>query len=83
MNRTTRPKSLLDVAGWGTGSTTLNDELRYDAYQQIHFMVIQGMHDRETLVAIVSLGGTNIIGRIDRSWRLAGPRLQTFTTGCC
>ena len=43
------PKSLLFVAGWGLGSATLNDELLYDNYQ-IHFMVTQGMRDRDTLV---------------------------------
>ncbi len=42
------PKSLLYVAGWGTGSATLNGELLYGDYQ-IHFMVTQGMRDRQTL----------------------------------
>jgi len=42
------PKSLLYVAGWGTGRAWLNDELLYDDYQ-IHFMVTQGMRDRNTL----------------------------------
>ena len=42
------PKSLLYVAGWGTGSATLNGETLYEDYQ-IHFMVTQGMRDRETL----------------------------------
>lgn len=43
------PKSLLYVAGWGWGRATLNGEpLRTDS--QIHFMVTQGMRDRETLV---------------------------------
>ncbi len=42
------PKSLLYVTGWGTGSATLNDEPLYDDFQ-IHFMVTQGMRDRETL----------------------------------
>jgi len=42
------PKSILYVAGWGWGHATLNGEpLREDA--QIHFMVTQGMRDRETL----------------------------------
>ncbi len=44
------PKSLLYVAGWGTGSATLNGEVLYRDYQ-IHFMVTQGMRDRETLRA--------------------------------
>jgi len=42
------PKSLLYVAGWGTGSAMLDGELLYEDYQ-IHFMVTQGMRDRETL----------------------------------
>ncbi len=42
------PKSLLFVAGWGTGSATLNGEPLYEDYQ-IHFMVTQGMRDRDTL----------------------------------
>ncbi len=42
------PKSLLYVAGWGTGRATLNGATLYDGYQ-IHFMVTQGMRDRESL----------------------------------
>lgn len=42
------PKSILYVAGWGYGHATLNGEKLYDDYQ-IHFMVTQGMRDRETL----------------------------------
>jgi len=42
------PKSLLYVAGWGYGRGTLNGEELYSDYQ-IHFMVTQGMRDRETL----------------------------------
>ena len=42
------PKSLLYVAGWGWGHATLNGRRIYDDYQ-IHFMVTQGMRDRETL----------------------------------
>lgn len=45
------PKSLLYVAGWGTGSATLNGEQLYEDYQ-IHFMVTQGMRDRETLAVL-------------------------------
>ena len=41
------PKSLLYVAGWGTGNAWLDDELLYEGYQ-IHFMVTQGRRDRET-----------------------------------
>ena len=42
------PKSLLYIAGWGYGRATLNGEELYSEYQ-IHFMVTQGMRDRETL----------------------------------
>ena len=42
------PKSLLYVAGWGYGRGTLDGEELYSDYQ-IHFMVTQGMRDRETL----------------------------------
>jgi hypothetical protein len=42
------PKSLLYLAGWGIGSATLNGEPRYEDFQ-IHFMVTQGMRNRETL----------------------------------
>jgi hypothetical protein len=42
------PKSLLFVAGWGYGHATLNGDPLYEEYE-IHFMVTQGMRDRETL----------------------------------
>jgi len=42
------PKSLLFVAGWGYGKATLNGETLYEDYE-IHFMVTQGMRDREAL----------------------------------
>ena len=42
------PKSLLYVAGWGIGSATLDGEPLYEDYQ-IHFMVTQGMRNRDTL----------------------------------
>jgi hypothetical protein len=41
------PKSLLFVAGWGYGHATLNGRPLYDDYE-IHFMVTQGMRDRES-----------------------------------
>ena len=50
------PKSLLYVAGWGLGRATLDGETLYEDYQ-IHFMVTQGMRDRETLVANYPLEG--------------------------
>ena len=45
---TSWPKTFIYVAGWGYGHATLNGELLYDDYQ-MHFMVTQGMRDRETL----------------------------------
>jgi hypothetical protein len=42
------PKSILYVAGWGYGHALLNGETLYEDYE-IHFMVTQGMRDRETL----------------------------------
>jgi len=51
------PKSLLYVAGWGLGRAWLNDELLYEDFQ-IHFMVTQGMRDRETLVAATGAGNS-------------------------
>mgnify|MGYP006177352639 CR=1 FL=1 len=42
------PKSILYVAGWGWGDATLNGAPLHSDYQ-IHFMVTQGMRDRETL----------------------------------
>jgi hypothetical protein len=42
------PKSFLFVAGWGFGKATLNGQPLYEDYE-IHFMVTQGMRDRESL----------------------------------
>ncbi len=42
------PKTFIYIAGWGFGHATLNGDALYDEYQ-IHFMVTQGMRDRETL----------------------------------
>jgi hypothetical protein len=42
------PKTFIWIAGWGWGHATLDGEPLYDEYQ-IHFMVTQGMRDRETL----------------------------------
>lgn len=46
------PKSLLYVAGWGYGHATLNGETLYEDYE-IHFMVTQGMRDRDTLAVML------------------------------
>ena len=42
------PKTFIFVAGWGYGHATLDGEPLYDDYE-IHFMVTQGMRDRDTL----------------------------------
>jgi len=42
------PKSILFVAGWGWGSATLDGAPLHTDYQ-IHFMVTQGMRDRQSL----------------------------------
>jgi hypothetical protein len=46
-------KSLLYVAGWGYGHATLNGQPLYENYET-HFMVTQGMRDRETLEVMLS-----------------------------
>ena len=49
----------------GTGSATLNDELLYEDYQ-IHFMVTQGMRDRDTLATMYPLAGrTSAAGAVN------------------
>lgn len=58
------PKSLLYVAGWGIGSATLNGEPLYQGYE-IHFMVTQGMRDRELKVRYPVDGTTTEAGRIN------------------
>jgi len=47
------PKSLLYVAGWGYGHATLNGKLLYQDYE-MHFMVTQGMRNRQTLKVLLS-----------------------------
>jgi hypothetical protein len=42
------PKTFIWVAGWGFGKATLNGDTLYDDFQ-IHFMLTQGVRDRETL----------------------------------
>lgn len=59
------PKSLLYVAGWGYGEARLNGELLYEDYQ-VHFMVTQGMRDRDTLRVSDPLpGGRSAAGAVD------------------
>ena len=42
------PKTFIYIAGWGYGHATLNGETLYEDYE-MHFMVTQGMRDRQTL----------------------------------
>jgi hypothetical protein len=59
------PKSLLYVAGWGYGHATLNGAPLYADYE-IHFMVTQGMRDRETLkVATGEAAGPGPAGAVN------------------
>jgi len=50
------PKTFMPVAGWGYGHATINGEILYEDYE-IHFMVVQGMRDRETLEVHYPLPG--------------------------
>jgi hypothetical protein len=58
------PKSILYVAGWGWGHATLNGEPLHTDYQ-IHFMVTQGMRDRETLVVRPDMTGPTGAGAVN------------------
>jgi hypothetical protein len=58
------PKSILYVAGWGWGSATLNGEPLHTEYQ-VHFMVTQGMRDRETLAVRPDMTGPTGSGAVN------------------
>ena len=58
------PKSILYVAGWGGGSATLNGEPLHTDHQ-IHFMVTQGMRDRETLAVLPDFTGATGAGAVN------------------
>jgi hypothetical protein len=58
------PKSILYVAGWGWGSATLDGQPLHTDYQ-IHFMVTQGMRDRETLSVQPSSTGPSGAGAVN------------------
>ncbi len=58
------PKSILYVAGWGWGSATLDGVPLYSDYQ-IHFMVTQGMRDRESLAVQQSRVGSSGAGAVN------------------
>lgn len=58
------PKSILYVAGWGWGDATLDGEPLHDDFQ-IHFMVTQGMRDRETLAVRPARTGADGAGAVN------------------
>ncbi len=58
------PKSILYVAGWGWGTATLNGQPLRTEYQ-IHFMVTQGMRDRETLAVQSDMTGSTGAGAVN------------------
>lgn len=58
------PKSILYVAGWGWGSATLDGALLHSDHQ-IHFMVTQGMRDRETLAVLPDRTGVSGAGAVN------------------
>jgi hypothetical protein len=43
------PKTFVYIAGWGYGQATLNGKVLYEDDHEMHFMVIQGVRDRQTL----------------------------------
>lgn len=58
------PKSVLYVAGWGWGDATLDGEPLREQHQ-IHFMVTQGMRDRESLAVRPEMTGSSGAGAVD------------------
>ena len=58
------PKSILYVAGWGGGNATLNGQPLHQDYQ-IHFMVTQGMRDRNTLAVRSARTGATGAGAVN------------------
>jgi hypothetical protein len=58
------PKGILYVAGWGWGRATLNGEPLHTDHQ-IHFMVTQGIRDRETLAVRPEATGPDGAGAVN------------------
>lgn len=58
------PKSLLYIAGWGWGDATLDGQPLREEHQ-IHFMVTQGMRDRESLAVRADMTGTSGAGAVN------------------
>ena len=55
------PKTLVFLAGWGFGHATLNGQPLHQDYE-MHFMVTQGLRDRETLRVPYPLDGKRLPG---------------------
>jgi len=55
------PKTLGYLAGWGYGRATLNGQPLYQDYE-MHFMVTQGLRDRETLQVRHPMTGATLPG---------------------
>ena len=55
------PKTFVFLAGWGFGHATLNGEPLYENYE-MHFMVTQGLRDRETLQVNYPMEGKRLPG---------------------
>ena len=61
------PKTFIWLAGWGFGKATLNGTMLYEDYQ-IHFMVTQGIRNRESLkVDYPLLGKKSSAGAVNPS----------------
>lgn len=58
------PMSVLYVAGWGWGNATLNGRPLHTQYQ-VHFMVTQGMRDRQTLRVRPEMTGPSGAGAVN------------------
>jgi len=55
------PKTFVFLAGWGYGHATLDGRPLYDNYE-VHFMVTQGMRDRQTLRVTYPMAGKRLPG---------------------
>ena len=58
------PKGILYIAGWGWGNATLDGEPLHTEHQ-IHFMVTQGIRDRETLAVQSDRTGAEGAGAVN------------------
>lgn len=58
------PKTFVFVAGWGYGHATLNGQPLYDDYE-MHFMVTQGIRDRDSLRVNHPTAATSPAGQVN------------------